>query len=141
VRCWRGFIVMAALYGAAATPANAASQEPITVRPGRRVFIDTVLLSSVETYRCRESLVVISTAFQRRPPRGAVRSRVTEIRIDGRAVPQAELARLNQVLDTFEPAPVINLECHSGQYRLSFTQPGRMEPTRVESVAFTLDPR
>jgi hypothetical protein len=121
----------------AATSANAMTQEPISVRIGTRVFIDTELLSRVETYRCREGLAVISTAFRRMLPRGAVRGRVTEIRIDGRPVPQAELTRLNQVLDSFEPAPAIDLECHSGQYRLSFTQAGRMEPTRVESVPFT----
>jgi hypothetical protein len=134
-------IMMLLLLSAAAWASQAggdgSTQEPIRVRIGSRVFIDTELLSSVETYRCREGLAVISTAFQRMPPRGAVRGRVTEIRIDGRAVPQAELARLNQVLDSFEPAPVIDLECHSGQYRLSFTQAGRLEPTRVESVLFT----
>jgi len=67
----------------------------------------SVLRTRVDTSQCSTNVIVVSTAFEPRQDGPGWRSRITEITIRGRRVPERQLADLNGRIATFPRPPEI----------------------------------
>lgn len=118
-------------------PVSPGTNESIVISSDDR-WRGSVLRARVDTSQCSTNVIVVSIAFEPGQDGPGWRSRVTEITINGRRVPERQLADVNGRIATFARSPEINPQCFGERFALSLTQVEHSGVSRSELVPFAL---